>query len=450
MDDSAGRRGSERTGGRWRHRRASGGPGRTAQAAADRLLSGALSARLRGDPAAFARCAAELSDRPGEPDWSRVVDHALAHRETLAVTAAWRLGWQPADVVRIVRRRHGARHARMATDMIAAEMRRYSAAAVDERWRAQLAALGARTWPGRGDAEPAERPARGGLDRPAAIATALDVLAVLATLPELPRLCPPPGEAGTGGAEAGVPARAVDDERTLARVRALLAKAESTEFPEEAEALSARAQQLMARHRIDDALLAAGARAGARGDEPAGRRVGVDDPYESPKTMLLDAVARANRCRVVWHRGLGFCTVLGFPADLDAVELLFTSLLVQATAAMVAAGPRRGDGGRPRTRSFRRSFLVAYAQRIGERLGEVTEAAEREAAAESPGTDLLPALAAREEAVDQAVGRMFPRLGRSAVTTAGDRDGWLHGRAAADLAQLHERDEVTGTGDAGR
>jgi hypothetical protein len=54
-------------------------------------------------------------------------------------------------------------------------------------------------------------------------------------------------------------------------------------------------------------------------------------------------------------------------------------------------------------------------------------------------------LAAGEEAVDHAVDRMFPNVGRSAVTSARDRDGWLLGRAAADLAALHGRDEVTGT-----
>ena len=41
------------------------------------------------------------------------------------------------------------------------------------------------------------------------------------------------------------------DEKKLSRVRALLAKAESSSFPEEAEALSAKAQELMTRHALD-------------------------------------------------------------------------------------------------------------------------------------------------------------------------------------------------------
>ena len=126
--------------------------------------------------------------------------------------------------------------------------------------------------------------------------------------------------------------------------------------------------------------------------------------------MLLEVIATANRCRSIWHKRCGLCTVVGFPADLDAVELLFTSLLVQATTAMVAAGSRQDAWGGSRTRSFRQSFLAAYAQRIGERLSEATGSAERQAAAESPGVNLLPVLAARHKVVDEAFEAMFPDL----------------------------------------
>jgi hypothetical protein len=226
------------------------------------------------------------------------------------------------------------------------------------------------------------------------------------------------------------------DKRMLGKVRALLAKAESTEFPEEAEALSARAQELMARHSIDHALL--DAEAGGV-TEPAGRRIPVDTPYDGPKAALLTVVADANRCRAVWHRELGFSTVLGFPADLAAVEMLFTSLLVQATTAMVHAGPRRDAAGRSRTRSFRHAFLNAYASRIGERL---REAAGR-AAAETGGDDLLPVLAARDRAVDDVVATLFPNLTKGRARSVSNHEGWAAGRAAADLATLNARSEVS-------
>jgi hypothetical protein len=116
----------------------------------------------------------------------------------------------------------------------------------------------------------------------------------------------------------------------------------------------------MARHSID-ALLAAAADQAAGGGpgQSDGRRLFVDSPYEGPKAALVDVIAKANRCRSVWHKDLGLSTVLGFPADLESVELLYTSLLVQATSAMVAADSRQDAGGRSRTRSFRQSFLAA-------------------------------------------------------------------------------------------
>src|SRR5205823_14651531 len=92
------------------------------------------------------------------------------------------------------------------------------------------------------------------------------------------------------------------DQRMLDRVRALLAKAESTEFPDEAEAYTAKAQELMTRHRIDHALLTVTKRVR---DRPVTRRLAVDNPYEAPKSLLLQVVAEANGCRAVWMKRFG-------------------------------------------------------------------------------------------------------------------------------------------------
>ncbi|MGH3851670.1 MAG: DUF2786 domain-containing protein, partial [Pseudonocardiaceae bacterium] len=183
---------------------------------------------------------------------------------------------------------------------------------------------------------------------------------------------------------AGGALRSGQDERILEKVRALLAKAESTTFPLEAEALSAKAQELMARHAIDEAM--AGAAQGGTGENvPTGVRLRVDDPYAGAKTLLLSVVASANRCRAVWSKSLGFSTIMGFESDLEFVKILYTSLLVQVTSAMVAAGPQVDLSGRSRTRSFRQAFLVAYANRIGERL-RAAEAGSRVAAVEKYGS----------------------------------------------------------------
>ncbi|CNF48619.1 Protein of uncharacterised function (DUF2786) [Mycobacterium tuberculosis] len=450
-------------------RRGPGSPEPPADAAAA-VTAEAVRALHRRDGAAFGRHVADLADRPGTAHWMLAADRCLAARLRRGVTTAWERGWQPADVVRFASRRRTARHGRLAADAIADEMRAYASTTVDELWQEQLASLEATVWWAAEDSHPAEWCEREGAERTVYVATAVELIHLLETLPRLPHLTPPPGaDASSGGTtsrRAGVfndaeaspgagasrgkgmsstasAAREVD-QRMLGKVRALLAKAESTEFPEEAEALSARAQELMARHSIDRALIAA-----ETGDltGSAGRRIAVDNPYDAPKAVLLTVVADANRCRAIWHRELGFSTVLGFPGDLAAVEMLFTSLLVQATSAMVHAGPRRDARGRSRTRSFRHAFLNAYAARIGERLREAAGEAAGRAAADAGGKDLLPVLAARDRAVEQAVDAMFPNLAKGRAGSVSNHEGWVAGRAAADLASLNGRSEVTGASD---
>lgn len=223
------------------------------------------------------------------------------------------------------------------------------------------------------------------------------------------------------------------DDGVLHKVRSLLAKAESTTFPDEADALTAKAQELMDRHAIDRAMVAA---AGTGPGRPEGRDVTIDAPYPRPKFHLLGAVARANRCRAIYSPDEKVATVVGFPEDQETVELLFTSLLLQATSAMLAGG----DDPHRRTRRYRHAFLLAYAARIGERLrdADATVVAEADAA---HGGEVLPVLASRAEAVESEVARRFPHLRRARVSVSDGR-GWTEGRVAADRARIGAGDQV--------
>jgi len=357
-----------------------------------------------------------------------------------AVSGAWQKGWQPADLARVVSRQLTNRHVRLTRDAVAAEMQRYSPATIDPRWTSQLSDLEAGVW-WRPDQNHLQAWAEAQKTQWSAdVSCALELLALIASLPEPERLISIPGCAPTTGRTAHRPTGAIE-ERVLRRIRALLAKAESTTFPAEAETFTAGAQALMARHSIDHAMLAT--HDAGSSDAPIGRRIGIENPYEVPKAMLLGAVAEANRCRTVWSRGLGFSTAIGFPADLDAVELLFTSLLVQATTAMMQAGSRTDGYGRSRTRSFRQSFLMGYASRIGHRLAEATGTQTTKAATEPAGRHLLPVLAARNEAVDEAVAVMFPALTHCVRGSVTHNEGWFSGLSAADRATLHVDAELS-------
>ncbi|MFT9786145.1 DUF2786 domain-containing protein [Streptomyces rhizosphaericola] len=353
-------------------------------------------------------------------------DDALHRRGEEFVTRAWGRGWLPADLIRFVRLELDERRAVLAATLITAETARYGE--LPPRWRAQLDELSGRP--------PAPR------NKPDRFGYASDLLELFRLLLRLPAIEPVGPAPGTATGHLHRPP-AADEPRMLTRIRALLAKAEATGFPEEAEALTAKAQELMARHSIDEALIAARSRSDG---SPGACRIGVEPPYESAKAILLDAVASANRCQAVWNGDLGFSTVVGFEPDLEAVELLFTSLLVQGTAAMTRAEAGQRASGRKRTKTFRQSFLMAYAQRLGSRLADSAERATAEADADTAAgagqggaaapTGLLPVLAARDVAVTEATERMFPRTTTTRVRGATDLDGWNHGTEAADRARV--------------
>jgi hypothetical protein len=423
----------------------------TAEQRIGSLVAAALGAFHVGDGPLFETAVEGLVEQPDLGGWRVLTERALTGYLQNVISAAWKRGWQPADVARVVGRRFGSRHVRFVTDAITAELQSYPEVTLDPRWAGQLAELEARVW-----WPPQDGYLRAWCESPnndwvSVASMAVEVLALLNGLATLEQLGPLPGTArprakgsasgraagaGSGPAAGGDPSPPpAVDERMLSRIRGLLAKAEGTQFPAEAEALTAAAQERMARYSIDAAMLAA--TAVDNKDQPAGRRIGIDNPYESAKAVLLNAVSDANRCRSIWSKNLGFCTVIGFEPDLDAVEALFTSLLVQATTAMTQAGARTGADSRSRTRAFRQSFLAAYAHRIGERLAEITQSQTEAASAEPGGGDLLPVLASRDRAVENTVATLFPAITQKSTGRITDAEGWHSGRGAADLAALH-------------
>ena len=409
------------------------GGDRDAAGEAVRTVERALAAVLSARPPQSPRGAAGLEGVDAGASLlaaDPAADEELRRRGERFVRLAWERGWQPADVVRLVRRDLEDHHVRLTVELIAAEVRRYER--LPPRWAAQLAELGADPGPEPG-ARQGAGPAPYRADRFSYATAVLELYLLLIRLPAIESVGPVPGTPVHLPAADGEP-------RMLTRIRALLAKAEATGYPQEAEALTAKAQELMARHSIDEALLADRTH---RGDVPGACRIGVDAPYETAKAILLDAVASANRCRAVWNSAFGFSTVVGFEPDLEAVELLHTSLLVQGTSAMTRAEAAQRASGRKRTKTFRQSFLMAYAHRIGERLArateQVTEQATEQAAEDGAGGGgdaLLPVLAARDVAVADRTDRMFPETVATRVRGVTDAEGWTHGTSAADAAHV--------------
>ena len=209
----------------------------------------------------------------------------------------------------------------------------------------------------------------------------------------------------------------------LTRVRKLLAVAEHPSTPPgEADAAARAAERLIAKYAVDEALVEAAAPTRAA---PKARSLLVDAPYATAKTTLVGVVAAAYDVRAISHRGSEplLMTLIGFEADLAAVDLLYTSLLLQATTAM-----RRQT---MRGRGFRRAFLIGFAAEVGDRLA----AARQEAVAHAGGTATALALRDRARDVDAAVRAQFPRL-RTTRATVSDHGGLFAGRASGATANL--------------
>jgi hypothetical protein len=347
-----------------------------------------------------------------------------------ALEETWERGWQPADVLHLARREATTGSVPLVVALIGEHARRSDAMnRAPDAWVEQLSELGAL---GPGDPGVVSAWRRAERLAPAeAWRIVLRLAGTLQTTLRIDALLPPPSRWVPGRTRStGLPTSG--DDRALRRIRGLLAKAESTDFPEEAESLTAKAQELMTRHAIDAALLDAG-RSTTGGSAVGTRRVHVQDPYVRAKMQLLSAVAEANDVRVVWYSGIGIANLVGVPADVAAVELLFTSLLLQVAHALSAA--EEPSGHRSASRSFRRSFLLGYAHRIGERLQTARRSATAEAAAEH-GVDLLPVLRSRQAAVEGRMAELFPRVRATRSRASVDAGGWSAGREAAERADV--------------
>lgn len=230
------------------------------------------------------------------------------------------------------------------------------------------------------------------------------------------------------------------DNAVARKVAALLDKAASTTFTAEGEAFTTKALALMAAHRLDDAVVA-GFRSGSgdSSDDAIVEKVLWLDagPFVNPRTLLLDAIARENSCRVLFSTGRWGrrVEVIGMRRDVADTLSLFSMLTTHAVAEMMAQ-PARGN-----TLAFRRSFLVGYTDRTYERL----RAARRQAVAtvaESVGDEAasaaLVALNARANRVDEHVRAHHGRV-RSQSLNAAAGEGYGAGVSAADRAPLGQR-----------
>ena len=220
----------------------------------------------------------------------------------------------------------------------------------------------------------------------------------------------------------------------LARVRKLLAKAEGAGVTAaEAQALTAKAAELMAKYGIDRALLAAER---PETDRPADRVIDVGNPWARVQAHLLCGLASALRCQCVIlpRPGPGSrIHMFGFASDLERTDVLYTSLLVQMWQGLAAAQIPAWSRS---PRAWRRSWLLGFATAVVARV----RAAEQEATSRATtpearsGSRTALVLADRALVIRRNIEQAYPVTRKSQVTYSGS--GYGAGYAQGQRADI--------------
>jgi len=226
-----------------------------------------------------------------------------------------------------------------------------------------------------------------------------------------------------------------DDDKLYGKVAALLRKAEST-TAEEAEALCAKASELIAKYELDELRARAAVGYGGPPDEIGSEF--VEFRFKTQRTedaILLQSLATPNGCQVIMtmkvvvkdgkYKQVAGAYLFGRDSARKHVLWMYSSMLVTVTRLERTAGS---------TWRQRRSFRIGFAVRIRERLTAVRNDAVI-AVKKETGTDMLPILKSEAdrlaEYIEQQIGKT--KNGRSAQV---DTHAYTAGKLAADRVDV--------------
>lgn len=233
----------------------------------------------------------------------------------------------------------------------------------------------------------------------------------------------------------------------LRMVDNMLQRAAGVESPAEAESLAAKAQELMIKYAIDEAMLRAQrAAAGERVDDKVvTTEIEYTGIFMKDLASLVSYVARVNDCRAIFTDHVHtspkkrIVTVVGFERDVKNVASLVRLLEVQRMRALNAFMTASYGGVKlAKMTSFkiRREFIHSFAHGVGTKLQHARDVA---LGASGAGTGAEVALRSKSDVVDDAVNQMFAGLrsekrkftsGGAAARQAGYRAG-----QSADVGQ---------------
>ncbi len=207
-------------------------------------------------------------------------------------------------------------------------------------------------------------------------------------------------------------------DKDLTRIAALLRKAEGTDNEHEADAYLQAAQRLATLASVDLAVARAHTHRQERRAVPTQRSILIGESGKRglrTYVQLFLAIGRANNLKCDIARDSSRVYAFGFDTDIDMVQTLYASLVVQmvrASDAYIKSGDYArelvtkrvrvaGSGGYGRwnqsayeladrpvhATTARINFQQAFAVRIGQRLTDARQEAEQQMVAELPAAD---------------------------------------------------------------
>jgi hypothetical protein len=176
------------------------------------------------------------------------------------------------------------------------------------------------------------------------------------------------------------------------RIAALLRQAEGTDNTHEADAFMAAAQRLATATSIDLAVARSHADNRTKPQTPVQRTITIGNAGTRglrTYVQLFTVIALANDVKCDVASNSTFVYAYGFAEDIDTSHALYASLVMQmvkASEAYISSGSHRPTP----TITARINFQLAFGARVGRRLSEAREDAQREA---TRGRDRQPGTA---------------------------------------------------------
>lgn len=228
--------------------------------------------------------------------------------------------------------------------------------------------------------------------------------------------------------------------RILKRVRTLLDLAgQPGNTAVEAERAREKANELIEKYHIDQAMLEENT---VSAEGVLVRELRIRAPYAKEKGSLLAVLAahfgveacllpdRTRTGQISYAKGTTV-EVVGFESDLDLMEMLFDSLLLQIDIDLPRA---RSFNPKEDLATFRASFLYGFATKIKERLAAIRRQTTQQAEESGSGKALERVLDARHSLVTALFKQRHPKIKKTKAQSSGS--GFDRGSYAAERADL--------------